>query len=144
MSDPSHALSVTVVNNRREVGRLIDLVERFGRAAALVEDDVMDISLMLDEFVSNVIKYGYDDREEHRIQVDLALTGRHLTIRIEDDGRAFTPLEAKAPDLTLPIEQRPIGGLGILIAKTLTDSIGYERTNGRNILTLRKTTREPS
>jgi anti-sigma regulatory factor (Ser/Thr protein kinase) len=144
MSDRARVLPVIVVNNRREVGRLIDLVEAFGRTSGLAEDDITDVSLLLDEFVSNVIKYGYDDAGEHEIQVVVTIDGRSLTIRIEDDGRAFNPLEAKAPDLTLPIEERPIGGLGILIAKTLADSIDYERTDGRNILTLRKTIRDGS
>jgi anti-sigma regulatory factor (Ser/Thr protein kinase) len=144
MSDRARVLPAIVVNNRREVGRLIDLVEAFGRTSGLAEDDITDVSLLLDEFVSNVIKYGYDDAGEHEIQVVVTIDGRSLTIRIEDDGRAFNPLEAKAPDLTLPIEERPIGGLGILIAKTLADSIDYERTDGRNILTLRKTIRDGS
>jgi anti-sigma regulatory factor (Ser/Thr protein kinase) len=144
MPDRARVLPVIVVNNRREVGRLIDLVEAFGRTSGLAEDDITDVSLLLDEFVSNVIKYGYDDAGEHEIQVVVTIDGRSLTIRIEDDGRAFNPLEAKAPDLTLPIEERPIGGLGILIAKTPADSIDYERTDGRNILTLRKTIRDGS
>jgi anti-sigma regulatory factor (Ser/Thr protein kinase) len=141
MPGGAHVLSVVVVNNRREIARLLQLVEDFGRAAGLVEDDTTDINLLLDEFVSNVIKYGYDDGLEHQIQVTVKLEGRHLTMRIEDDGKAFNPLEAPEPDLDLPIEERPIGGLGILVARTLADSIKYRRKGGRNVLTIRKTAR---
>jgi anti-sigma regulatory factor (Ser/Thr protein kinase) len=144
MSEPPHVLAVTLVNERREIGRLLHLVEAFGRSSGLNEDDIADAGLLLDEFVSNVIKYGYDDAGEHEIRVIAALEGRQLTIRIEDEGKAFNPLEAGEPDLTLPIEERPIGGLGILIAKTLADSIAYERTGGRNVLTVRKALRDPS
>jgi anti-sigma regulatory factor (Ser/Thr protein kinase) len=141
MAGASHVLSVALVNERREIGRLIRLTDEFGRSAGLVDDDTTDINLLLDEFVSNVIKYGYDDAREHRIQVTMELEGRRLTIRIEDDGKAFNPLEAPAPDLDLPIEERPIGGLGILIARTLADSLDYRREGDRNILTISKTTR---
>ena len=136
-----HLLSVVLVNNRREIARLLHLAEEFGRSAGLVEDDTADVNLLLDEFVSNVIKYGYDDTLEHQIQVDVKLEGRHLTVRIEDDGKAFNPLEAPAPDLDRPVEERPIGGLGIFIARTLADSIEYRREDGRNILTMTKTAR---
>jgi anti-sigma regulatory factor (Ser/Thr protein kinase) len=141
MSEGSLALSVSVANERLEIARLVQVVEDFGHAAGLVDDDTTDINLLLDEFVSNVIKYGYDDGLEHTIQVTLALEGRHLSIRIEDDGKAFNPLEAPVPDLDLPIEQRPIGGLGILIARTLADALEYRREGGRNVLTIRKTIR---
>jgi anti-sigma regulatory factor (Ser/Thr protein kinase) len=141
MPSRNDVLSVVVANDRREIARLNRLVEEFGRAARLDEDDTTDINLLLDEFVSNVIKYGYDDKSEHQIQVTVELDGRHLTIRIQDDGKAFNPLEAPEPDLDLPIEERPIGGLGILIARTLADSLEYRREGGRNVLTMQKTAR---
>lgn len=141
MTSPPNVLTIDLANDRREIARLIRLVEDFGRTSELADDDTTDITILLDEFVSNVIKYGYDDAGEHRIQVVVALDRPSLSIRIEDDGKAFNPLEAREPDLTLPIEERPIGGLGILIAKTLADTIEYRREGGRNILTLWKTAR---
>ena len=141
MSSERSDFSVTLVNERREIARLIQLVEHFSRDAGLVDDDTTDVNIMLDEFVSNVIKYGYDDDGRHEIVVSMKLQDGLLTIGIEDDGKPFNPLDAPAPDLNLPVEQRPIGGLGILIAKTMADTIEYERAGGRNVLTIRKTTR---
>ena len=135
MSDPS-ALHVTVINQRREIARLAELFDERAKAWGLSEDDTCNVQLMLDEFVSNVIKYGYADRREHQIDVDVALAGGLLTIRIEDDGKAFNPLDAPPPKFDLPIEERPIGGLGVYIVKTLADSIDYRRDAGRNVLTM--------
>jgi serine/threonine-protein kinase RsbW len=132
-------LDVVLVNERREIARLIELVEQFGADCGLIHDDILTVNLILDEMVSNVIKYGYDDRDEHRIDVQVAVDEGLVTIRIEDDGREFNPLAAPEPHhLDLPIEQRPIGGLGVHIVKTTVDGGEYRRADGRNILILKK------
>ena len=50
----------------------------------------------------------------------------------------FNPLDAPYPKLDLPIEQRPIGGLGVFIVKSVADSVDYRRDGGRNVVTVRK------
>jgi anti-sigma regulatory factor (Ser/Thr protein kinase) len=62
-----------------------------------------------------------------------------LKFVITDTGVPFNPTEVVAADTTLSAEERPIGGLGILLVRELMDSINYERTDGKNILTLTKT-----
>jgi len=129
---------VVVVNQRREIARLARLVDEFHLQCGLPENDLANLHLMLDELVSNVIKYGYDDALEHQIQVEVTVEGDQLIVRIEDDGKPFDPSEAPHPNLDLAIEERPIGGLGVFIVKTIADSIDYRRERGRNIVTLRK------
>jgi len=136
----AHLLSVVLVNERRELGRLGELVDRFGGECRLPADTVLILNLVLDEIVSNVIKYGYDDTLEHEIHVRVVLEGDLLTIQVEDDGRSFNPLEAPPPNLDLPIEQRPIGGLGVFIVKSTVDAAEYRREGGRNVLTIKKRT----
>jgi anti-sigma regulatory factor (Ser/Thr protein kinase) len=58
-------------------------------------------------------------------------------LRLSDSGKAFNPLECNTPDITLPPEERSIGGLGVFLAEKYTDSMEYERCDGRNILTLK-------
>src|SRR3954453_1156542 len=70
-------------------------------------------SLSIEELVTNCIKYAYPDSEVHLIVVELQLLDTGVLLTITDDGRPFNPLEAPAPDLNLPIEERPLGGLGI-------------------------------
>ena len=96
------------------------------------------VSLAIEELVTNCIKYGYDDDGEHTIEIVLSLADRALTMVVVDDGRAFNPLEAPPPDLSLPIENRPIGGLGLHLLRGLADDLIYERRNGTNRLTLIK------
>ena len=132
------ALSICLVNHRREIERLTGLVEQFGEARGLADDDVNGINLLLDEIVVNIISHGYDDEGEHQILVTLALENGVLAIRVEDDGRPFNPLDVPEPNLDLPIEERPIGGLGIYIARSIADQMDYRRDAGRNVLTMRK------
>jgi anti-sigma regulatory factor (Ser/Thr protein kinase) len=134
------SVSEVFYTRRTEIRRVGELAERFGAAEGLSEDDVMMINLVLDELVANVISHGHDDDgKEHEIHVTLALEGAELTMVVEDDGRAFDPLQRPAPDLDLPLEERPIGGLGIHIVRSLMDSVEYRHENGRNVLTMHKT-----
>jgi anti-sigma regulatory factor (Ser/Thr protein kinase) len=96
------------------------------------------VSLAIEELVSNCVKYGYVDSREHVIDILLCIDDRALRIEVIDDGNPFNPLEAPRPDLSLPIEERPIGGLGLHLLRELSDDVNYERKNGRNRLTLTK------
>src|SRR5262245_53681056 len=107
------SISEVFVNERSEIARLGALAERFGAAEGLPDELVMSINLVLDEVVTNVIDYGFDEAGGHEIRVTLAREGDALTIEVDDDARAFDPLAAPPPDLNLPLEERPVGGLGI-------------------------------
>jgi anti-sigma regulatory factor (Ser/Thr protein kinase) len=89
-------------------------------------------SLAIEELVTNCIKYGYGDAKDHVVDIALCVEGGVLNIEVIDDGRPFNPLEAPAPDLSLPIEQRPIGGLGLHLLRELADDVSYERRDGTN------------
>jgi anti-sigma regulatory factor (Ser/Thr protein kinase) len=133
------SVSAVLRNDRSEILRMAALAEQFGAEAQLPEEDVMTVNLVLDEIVANVIENAYEDSAEHEIHVSLTRDGDTLTVRVEDDGRAFDPLQAPPPDLDLPIEERPIGGLGIHIVRSVMDAVDYQRRGDRNILTMRKT-----
>ena len=130
------SVSIALGHDLREIERLAGLVERFCADTHLPGDVAMNVNLVLDELVSNVIKYGEAKNGTRPIEVSLALNGAVLTIEMVDDGIAFNPIDVKAPDLDLPITERPIGGLGIHIVKALTETIAYRRERERNHLRL--------
>jgi anti-sigma regulatory factor (Ser/Thr protein kinase) len=133
------SISVTLVNQLSEVTRLSRLVEAFGEAEGLGPETVFSINLALDEVVSNVIRYAHDDDgRQHPIVVRLAIERDVLTAQVEDDGRAFNPLEAPAPDTDASIDERPMGGLGIHLVRSVMNSVEYRREDGRNVLTMKK------
>ncbi len=94
--------------------------------------------LVIEELVTNTIKYGYDDAGTHAIDLRVCYDARHLTIEVRDDGHAFDPLAQAEPDTTLPAEQRDIGGLGIHLVRQMTDSVVYERRDGCNVVRAEK------
>ena len=90
------------------------------------------------EHLTNIINYGYDNTKPREIQIRLRLGDRLLHLEVEDDARPFNPLERPPIDTTVPLDQKPLGGLGIHIIRRSMDQLEYRRDGGRNILTMRK------
>ena len=120
--------------------RLREAMHRFCEENRLHEDVVFALDLCLEELVTNVIFYGYNDKNEHWIEVTLDLQDNFVHVQIRDDGIPFDPTQSPEPDLDLPLEERKIGGLGIHLVKNYVDSIGYKRDGSFNITTLKKKT----
>ncbi len=137
---------ITLRNRLNELGRLAEAVAAFARANGLSRDTANDVNLVLEEVITNIIRYGYEDDREHEIVVRGCLAHGELRLEVEDDARAFNPLQVPPPDTEQPLEERPVGGLGIHFVRRLMDHVSYRRRRNRNILTLRKTlaTRDPA
>lgn len=95
-------------------------------------------NLAIEELITNCIKYGYDDAGEHIIEIELKLAANELVLTVTDDGHPFNPLELPETDTSLPVEEQPIGGLGIHLLRKMSDRIEYARVAGKNRLTVRK------
>ena len=97
------------------------------------------IALASEEAIVNVIHYAYPEGEgDLEIQVrGLDGTGG-IEITLRDKGVAFNPLERETPDIDAPVEDRPIGGLGIFMVQKIMDSVAYERLGDENVLTMAK------
>ncbi len=130
--------TIRLKNNLTELERLSQMVSEFGEAHRLSPKIVYALNLSLDEILTNVIYYGYEDTNEHCIIIRISLKDEVLTAEVEDDGRAFNPLEAAKPDLKKPLEERQVGGLGIHLVKNLMDTVAYKRLGGKNLLVMKK------
>lgn len=92
------------------------------------------VRLVTEELVTNTIKYGYDDTVEHRIDLLLSL-GPPARLRIEDDGHPFDPTaQTLAVAVDAPLDERPIGGLGLYMVRAETTALSYQRCDGLNRL----------
>jgi len=131
--------TVVLTSERAEIARSATWLEAFCSQCGLCEDDLYDLQLFLDEMVSNIIRHGHGDDPGHHIHIDLTIAGTLATIRITDKAPPFDPTEAPPPNFDLPIEERPIGGLGVHIVKSMADSMVYERVADTNVLTITKT-----
>ena len=121
-----------------ELPRLAAEVARLGREQDLPAEVVSDLTLALEEAVSNVIRHGYGERPDGPISVAFRATGESIVITVEDAAVGFDPLKHPEPDLTVPVEARPAGGMGVYLIKRLMDDVDYRVDDGRNVLTLTK------
>jgi anti-sigma regulatory factor (Ser/Thr protein kinase) len=131
-------LSVTLTNQLAEIERLAGTVEEFAQQQQLPTKAIFEINLSLDELLTNIMSYAYDDRQPHAILVTLAVEPGHVAIALEDDGRPYDPFTAPVPELDRPLEDRAIGGLGVHFVRNLMDAWEYRREGNRNIVLLKK------
>jgi serine/threonine-protein kinase RsbW len=124
--------------NLTELAAIRGFVEKTGRDLGLPERTIYDLELAVDEACSNVIRHAYGGQAG---MIDLAIRREDGCIRvtIRDWGRAFDPAAVPVPDVNAPLEQRPLGGLGLFLMRQMMDNVEFEfdPVNG-NTLTMTK------
>lgn len=102
------------------------------------EDDAFACELALDEAAANIFNHAFETRHG-RIVLTLWREGTRLVLQLHYHGRSFDPSRIPEPDLTGPLEERPIGGLGLYFMRQLMDQVDFEfdTVNG-NVLTMRR------
>ena len=130
--------SLTIKNDVHEVKRFGDFMKSATEKLGVEKSLARQLRLAVEEAVVNVIEYAYPTDTEGDITIKMMSDGHILHFQIIDTGIAFDPTSKQKTDTTLSVEDRQIGGLGILLVRELMDSINYERTDGKNILTLIK------
>ncbi|HWO99352.1 MAG TPA: ATP-binding protein [Methylococcus sp.] len=117
---------------------LMEEMESFCRQSRLSQALILQLQLVLEELVTNAIKYGYPGRDTGQIEVRLTIDPCTARLRITDDGAPFDPLAATPPDFARGLEEREIGGLGIHLIRKMMDTVRYERCGDKNIVTVCK------
>ena len=130
--------SADFLSDRAELAKIEPFTAEFAAAAGLSDKDLFALQIVVEELVTNVVDYGGVPAGEHAARVNLEAENGTLTIVITDRGAEYNPLLREDPDVTLPAEERPIGGLGVHFCKKLTDAQSYARVDGENVLTLAK------
>ena len=136
--DEKFQRSVTLHNNIDEIPHLAEFVEGVCEAVGFDAALTMQMNLAIEEAVVNVINYAYPPGTHGVINIKAQANDERLKFVIIDSGTPFDPTVKDDVDISLPAEQRPIGGLGIHLVRQLMDTINYEYTDGQNVLSLRK------
>jgi serine/threonine-protein kinase RsbW len=122
--------------NTASLHAAIGFVRTGAREASLPEGRIRELDLLIEEIFMNVCTHAYPDGRQGVVTLTYSVPAPgELSVEIADQGAEFNPLTAEAPDLTLNLESRPIGGLGLLLVKTLAPSITYRRDRDWNRLT---------
>ena len=129
---------IELTNEESEIVRLGDFVKEFFDKLEIDRKAASGLRLALEEAVVNVIKYAYPPEEKGRILVYADSNRKEVRFTVVDSGIPFDPTSVLEADTTLDASSRPIGGLGVLLSRRLTDSISYSRRDGQNVLSLTK------
>lgn len=98
---------------------------------------IFKLELVLEETLMNIVWHAFRDQDSHQVRLSVATEPGLIVLQFEDNGIEFNPL--LAPEVTLPAtlaEARP-GGLGLMLVRKFSQSMAYERHDGRNRLTIK-------
>ena len=121
-------------------GKALDIIDAIlcTPEVASCRKELSALHLVCEELVVNVVDYAYADGTEGYLDIEIERDDDSITIRFRDGGVPFNPLQKEMPDITLPLEERRIGGLGIFLTIKKMDEVKYEYTDQQNILTIMK------
>lgn len=119
---------------------MTSFLEEYLKENGCPDSDILRIDIAVDEILSNICQYAYPNGEKGYMTMKLELIdeGEGVRMFFLDGGIPYDPLKKRDPDVSLSIENRPIGGLGIYIVKKTMDNVFYEYAEGRNCLTVEK------
>jgi len=135
MTEPT---TLILKNDPSELNRVANLLASLCAENAISLNVGYDLTLALHEIIANVIKHGFADGHPHQFTVRISLNRDEFMAQVEDDGWEFNPIAHPSPNLSIPLTERKVGGLGLHFVRTLMDGFEYERVGGKNLVTLRK------
>jgi anti-sigma regulatory factor (Ser/Thr protein kinase) len=133
----------TLRNRLSDIPQAMQRVEAFADRHAVPTAAVQSVLLALEESLVNIMTHGYCDEQEHPITVALTVMEGEMCLELTDDGIPFDPHTLPPPDLSLPVDERPIGGLGVWLMKQMMDEVQYRRVGPQNTLRLVKRWAQP-
>ena len=125
-----------IAPNHEQLELIPTAVEEFAERDNWPPDLVFKLNLVLEELGVNIVNYSGATGD---IEISLSSDGERVTVEISDDGRPFNPLlDQETPDISAPLGDRPIGGLGIHLVRSMMDEMSYSREDGKNKLAMTK------
>ena len=137
---PAETRRLSIPATAEGVKTALDALERLWSAHGISRAVTWPVEVSLDEVLANVVHHALSGRgDSARVELELQLhpgDPPRCEMQVEDDGPEFDPLGVTAPDTSLGLDERPVGGLGIELVKRLMDEVHYQRKDGRNRLRL--------
>ena len=120
-----------------QVQTVLGFVEEFLEKAGLLENS-FEIQLAVEEWYVNIVKHGFQGKNEGTVNMRMELSEGTLEIEMDDGGPEFDPHTLPAPEQPESVEEAKSGGLGVFFIRKLMDQTAYRREKDRNIFIMRK------
>ncbi|WP_395741540.1 anti-sigma factor antagonist [Prosthecobacter sp.] len=131
--------SLTIKADLAELARVVQMIDAFCAVSPVNAADVSALHLALEEIVTNVITHGYGCDASRPFTVCLEMiSADRIRAVVTDDAPAYDPLARPEVDTQLPLEARPVGGLGVHLVKKLMDVCQYEHRDGKNVFSIER------
>ncbi|MDO5447302.1 MAG: SpoIIE family protein phosphatase [Prevotellaceae bacterium] len=130
--------TITLENKVEQLPYLSEFVKDMCSQYGVSDDIIDDICVSMDEIGANITQYAFPTDEIHTYNVSFHHEAGELVFTFEDEGVPFDPTEQTDPHFDLPPEERPLGGLGIMMVKEMMDKVEYERRGNKNIVCIVK------
>jgi anti-sigma regulatory factor (Ser/Thr protein kinase) len=114
---------------------MMEWILDFVRENDFPSERVQEIELAAEEALVNIIRHAYAENGPGEVEIRCRAEEDRVEIEFVDEGVPFDPTSKAKPQLDLPVEERPVGGLGIFLIRKLIDEIRYRREGGRNVFT---------
>ena len=134
LASPSLLIPMTADIGGLEIARL--QARQFLENNAVDEHALAAVELVLEEAITNTLRYGYLDKAMHSIDIDLQIDLDEVQVLIVDDAQAFDPLEVDVHLLPDSLDDAQVGGLGLLMIRNTASRMSYERREGHNRFSL--------
>lgn len=130
--------NLTIEASRTNLDKVLEFIDKELAKFECTGELKNKIDIAIEEVFVNISSYAYD--EQGKVDIDCNVNQDTFMIEIEfkDMGRPYNPLKRADPDITKPIDEREIGGLGIFMTKKFMDEVEYKYEDNKNILIIRK------
>lgn len=125
---------ITMAASMDDIACIVSFIDYVGKQAGIDERETKRLRLAVEEAVANIINHG----QATTIKLQAKTADDQLVLTIDDDGQPFDPTADSSTDFSVPADERPPGGLGIMFLHQMTDGLEYQRIDGHNILKIKK------
>ncbi len=123
----------------KNLHRVLEFIDAILIKEKCSPDLISQMDIAVEEIFVNVSSYAYSPKDgEITIRVEILRDTNEIQVTFKDDGVPFDPLKHQDPNVDIPIEDRPIGGLGVYMVKMSMDKVEYEYKDGSNVLSITK------
>lgn len=121
----------------KDIDQIEHAIEELKSIWGVDEKSLFQLNLVLEELISNTMFYGFDKNDNGKIEVELSFDGKHIHVKIHDDAKPFDPTKIAHDSSEFDLDERKIGGLGIMLTQQISEDMQYQYSEKKNKLELK-------